>query len=97
MPAFEWVARPPAAQPSADRPAALVPGMVVMAHAVRHREDGDTEPAETWFWVRITQIDGDHLSGTIENTLVRRGVFGVLSGDPVVIERRHVRRLLGQD
>lgn len=42
------------------------------------------------FWVKLTALDGDRLTGHVDNDLVRTDQHGLRCGDVVQFERRHV-------
>lgn len=42
------------------------------------------------FWVAVTAVEGDSVTGRVSNDLVRTAVHGLRDGDSVTFEKRHI-------
>lgn len=42
------------------------------------------------FWVLITEVNGDKITGTVDNDLQRTHVHGLSLGDTINFEKKHV-------
>ena len=47
------------------------------------------------FWVQVTGIEGELLTGEVNNQLLMTDFHGLRCGDTVVFERRHVYQVEG--
>ena len=42
------------------------------------------------FWVTVTKVDGESVSGVVDNNLVCTGDHGLSLGDAVTFKKRHI-------
>lgn len=74
--------------PNLEELEALQPGNFVKVCVEAIGPDGKSGPGER-FWVELTKV-GETLTGTINNDLVFTDLHGLVLGDELCFERRHV-------